>query len=96
MPVPTHQCTGLEPLPARYATDIAVQPATAALMHKAFESALGTLKESSIVYPEPESEWARETLALRIIETVQQRGERDLARVRDDALVHLARARPPA
>ena len=65
-------------------------------MHEAFESALGKLKESSIVYPGPESEWARETLALRIIETVQQGGELDLDRVRDDALVHLARTRPPA
>ena len=67
-------------------------PRRRALLQESIESALGTLKESSIVYPEPESEWARETLALRIIETVQQRGDR----VRDDALVHLARARPPA
>jgi hypothetical protein len=65
-------------------------------MHNAFENALGKLKESSIVYPGPESEWARETLALRIIETVQKRGERDLDRVSDDALVHLAQAKPPA
>jgi hypothetical protein len=82
-------------LPSRYAKEIVVKPATAALMHKAFESALGKLNESSIVYPEPESEWARETLALRIIETVQQRGERDLDRVRDDALMHLAEAKRP-
>jgi hypothetical protein len=59
-------------------------------MSKAFESALAKLKESSIVYPGTQEEWARETLALRIIETVQQRGERDLDRVREDALLHLA------
>jgi hypothetical protein len=82
-------------VPTRYAKDIIVDPATAALMSKAFEGALAKLSESSIVYPGAQAEWARETLALRIIETVQQRGERNLDRVRDDALLHLAQAKPP-
>ena len=75
--------------------DLVPAPATAALMSKAFESAFAKLNESSIIYPDAQAEWARETLALRIIETVQQRGERDLERVRDDALLHLAQAKPP-
>jgi hypothetical protein len=62
---------------------------------EASEGALAKLSESSIVYPEAHAEWACETLALRIIETVQKRGERDLERVRDDALLHLAQAEPP-
>jgi hypothetical protein len=82
-------------VPIRYVKDIVVDPATAALMSKAFESALAKLKESSIVYPEAQVEWARETLALRIIETVQKRGERHLERIRDDALLHLAQTKPP-
>ena len=82
-------------MPTRYPKEIVVKPATAALMHKAFESALGKLHESSIVHPGSQSEWARETLALRIIETVQQRGECDLDRVCDDALMHLAEAKRP-
>jgi hypothetical protein len=72
-----------------------VDPATAALMSGAFDSALAKLRESSIVFPNEQADWARETLALRIIETVQQRGERDLERVRDDALLHLAQTKQP-
>jgi hypothetical protein len=83
-------------MPIRYAKDIVVDPATAALMSKAFEGALAKLKESSIVYPDTQGEWARETLALRIIETVQKRGERDLERLLEDALLHLAQAKAPA
>jgi hypothetical protein len=64
-------------------------------MSKAFKDALERLRLSR-VRPDPEPEWVRETLALRIIESVQQRGERDPIRLRDDALSHLARAKPPA
>jgi len=38
-------------VPTRYVKDIIVDPATAALMSKAFEGALAKLSESSIVYP---------------------------------------------
>lgn len=82
-------------MPTKYPKDIVVDPATAALMSKAFEGAVAKLKESSIVYPAAQTEWARETLALRIIETVQKRGERDLERLREDALLYLAQSRPP-
>ena len=82
-------------MPTRYVKDIIVDPATAALMSKAFEGALAKLSASSVIHPGAHAEWARETLALRIIETVQKRGERDLERVRDDALLHLAQAEPP-
>ena len=82
-------------MPTRYVKDIVVDSATAALMRKAFESALAKLTDAGVVLPDAHAEWARETLALRIIETVQKRNERDLERVRDDALLHLAESRPP-
>jgi hypothetical protein len=82
-------------MPTRYTKDIVVDPATAALMSKAFTGALESLKQSAIRYPEHTTEWVRETLALRIIETVQKGGERDLERLREDALIHLAQSRPP-
>jgi hypothetical protein len=37
----------------------------------------------------------RETLALRIIESVQKRDERDSIRLREDALTYLAQAKQP-
>jgi hypothetical protein len=39
-----------------------------------------------------EADWARETLALRIIERTQA-GEQDVKRLRLDALAHLAQAK---
>ena len=74
-------------------------------MSKAFNDALERLQLSRI-RPDQESErvredlalrieWVRETLALRIIESVQQRGERDPIRLREDALTYLAQAKPP-
>ena len=39
------------------------------------------------------SEWARETLALRIIE-MTERGERNIDRLRSDALAYLSNAKP--
>jgi hypothetical protein len=80
----------------RYAAEIVVDPATVTLMSKAFSGALEKLKQSDIRYPDDQDEWVRETLALRIIETAQNGGERDLDRLRDDALGHLAQAKPPS
>lgn len=82
-------------MPTRYAKDIIVDPATVELMSKAFSDALDRLRQSGIHYPAPNDEWVRETLALRIIETVQKGGERDPDRIREDALGHLAHAKPP-
>jgi hypothetical protein len=82
-------------MPIRYVKDIVVDPATVELMSKAFNDALERLRLSR-TRPEQEPEWVREALALRIIETVQQRGERDPIRLREDALRHLAQAKPPS
>jgi hypothetical protein len=57
---------------------------------------LDKLQQSGILFPPQYEEWARETIALRIIEVAQKSGERDLDRLRDDALGHLAQAKPPA
>ena len=82
-------------MPTRYVKDIIVDPATAELMRKAFQGALQTLQESGSEFPEEQAEWVRETLALQIIASVQERGERDLDRLREAALLHLAQAKPP-
>jgi hypothetical protein len=80
----------------RYAAkDAAFDAATIEIMSKAFNAALESLRQSRIQYPDQLAEWVRETLALRIIETAQNGGERDLDRLRDDALGHLALAKPP-
>jgi hypothetical protein len=97
--LPDHRCAissrEVVLVPTRYVKDIVVDPATAALMRKAFASALAKLTDAGVALPNAQAEWARETLALRIIETVQKRNERDFERVRDDALLHLAESRPP-
>ena len=79
----------------RYAKDIIVDPAHVEIMSKAFSSALDKLQQSGILFPPHYQEWARETLALRIIETAQKSGERNLDRLRDDALRYLSQAKPP-
>jgi hypothetical protein len=55
-------------MPIRYAKDIVVDQATVDLMSKAFNDALERLRLSRP--PDQEPEWVRETLALRIIESV--------------------------
>jgi hypothetical protein len=82
-------------MPIRYVKDIVVEPATVDLMSKVFRDALDELRQSGAI-PADEPAWVRETLALRIIETVQKRGERDPSRLREDALTYLAQAKPPA
>jgi hypothetical protein len=80
----------------RYVKEIVVDPAHVEIMSKAFSSALDKLQQSGILFPPQHEEWVRETLALRTIETAQKGGERDLDQLRDDALGHLAQAKPPA
>ena len=53
------------------------------------------LKSNGSPYTDGKSEWARETLALRIIDT-SQKGERDVIKLREDAWGFLAQAKPPA
>ena len=75
------------------AKDVVFDPETIETMGKAFNAALESLRQSGTQYSD--GEWVRETLALRIIETVQKDGECDLDRLRDDALTYLAHAKPP-
>jgi hypothetical protein len=61
-------------------------------MKQAFDAAWDTLKTGgSVDAAAYKAEWARETIALRIIEMVQ-RGEHDISKLQADALVHLATA----
>jgi hypothetical protein len=77
-------------MPTRDLSGTTFDPAATALMHAAFEAAWKSLEEGGCVEAAPYSaERMRETLALRIIETAD-RGERDLIRLRNDALKHLA------
>ena len=83
-------------MPIHYANKEAVfDPETIETMGKAFSAALESLRESGVHYPPLHDEWVRETLALRIIDTMQKGGECDLDSLRDDALGHLAQAKPP-
>jgi hypothetical protein len=80
-------------VPTRYAPNTHFDPDVAVLMHEAFTAAW----ESARTHGGPEmldgkGEWARETLALRIIERAQA-GERDAKRLQLDALAHLANAK---
>jgi hypothetical protein len=59
-------------------------------MGDAFAAAWAGLNDAG--YNDVAADWAREVLALRIIETAQG-GETDVNRLRDDALTHLANLR---
>jgi hypothetical protein len=62
-------------------------------MREAFNAAWDCVKsDGSPDLADGKAEWARETLALRIIDRAQA-GERDVQRLRVDALAHLANAR---
>jgi hypothetical protein len=79
-------------MPTQYAPNKSFDPELAELMQKAFEAAWQSLLQSHDVNAQPSrAAWARETLALRIIDTAQE-GERDPDILRDDALAHLAHA----
>ena len=82
-------------MPTRYAPDTYFDPAVAMVMREAFDSAWEFLKSNGSPYTDGKSEWARETLALRIIDT-SLKGERDAIKLREDALGFLAQAKPPA
>jgi hypothetical protein len=83
-------------MPTYYAPTQVFDPPLAKLMRDAFLAAWESVKVSGSVDAAPyRSEWARQTLALRIIDMAQVR-ERDVDRLRDDALAHLAKAKMPA
>jgi hypothetical protein len=64
-------------------------PEDATLMKEAFESAWTALKAcGNVDTASYRAEWAREILALRIIDQVHN-GIRDLAKLREDAIAHL-------
>jgi hypothetical protein len=74
-------------MPARFQ---AFDPALADAMHQAFNAAWDSMTTSGYFSDgKMGSEAARETLALRIIE-IGQTGERDVIRLREDALAHVA------
>ena len=79
-------------MPIRYAPDTTFDPAVAAMMGRAFEAAWSTLRErGELKLAEEREAWAKEMIALRIIDEAQ-RGERDPDRLRDDALTYLGQA----
>ena len=68
-------------------------PELATLMRAAFETAWNSLTACGSVDTVPyRAEWARETIARYIIEATQ-RGERNVAKLREEAIAHLANAR---
>ena len=70
-------------MPTRYVTGKSFDPATADLMREAFESAWKSLQDCGDVDVAVDgAEWTRD-----------ERGERDLARLRSDAISHLANAK---
>ena len=82
-------------MPTRYAPDTSFDAQTADLMRQAFEAAWHQLIDSGDANTlDVRADWARETLALRIVETTKT-GERDVNRLRDDAIEHLANAVMP-
>jgi len=83
-------------MPTRYAPDTHFDPAVALVMREAFESAWESVKSSGNPdLVDGKAEWLREILGLRIID-MAQRGERDVIKLREDALTFLAQAKPPA
>ena len=74
-------------MPTRFAQSF--DPELAATIREAFNLALESAKTS---VPADELEWARETVALRIIDTALG-GENNVDRLRDDALAFLANAK---
>ena len=80
-------------MPTRYIAGKSFDPEASELMRQAFEAAWESLNAAGSVDAMPfRAEWARETLALRIIDFAQT-GERDVDTLRDDALAHLARSK---
>jgi hypothetical protein len=79
-------------MPTRYASGKAFDPEVADLMRDAFKAAWQALQQSGSVDAMPyRADATRERLALRIIEATQA-GERDVDRLRDDALASLSHA----
>ena len=72
----------------RYAADKTFDAETADAMREAFKAAWASLMASGPIEKDG-VEAFRETLAMRIIDNAQA-GERDVTRLRDDALAYLA------
>ena len=81
-------------MPMRYAPTTYFDPQVAMVMSEAFSSAWDVVRIEPDM-KDGKADWARETLALRIIETTQG-GEHDVDRLRDDAVAHLADAKVQA
>jgi hypothetical protein len=77
-------------MPMRYAPDACFDPQVAMAMSAAFNSAWEAVKDAPDM-ADGKADWARETLGLRIIEAAQ-RGEHNVARLQEDALMYLAKA----
>jgi hypothetical protein len=76
-------------------TDKSFDPEATHAMGAAFDSAWQDLEASGNIFsPQFTADWARKTIATRIINMVH-RGERDPHRLSDDALACLAHALPP-
>jgi hypothetical protein len=76
-------------------TDKSFDPEATNAMGAAFDSAWQDLEASGNIFgPKFTADWARKTIATRIINMVH-RGERDPDRLSDDALAYLAHALPP-
>jgi hypothetical protein len=81
-------------MPTRYAPDKVFDPQTAEAMREAFEAAWALVEVSGDPkLLDGKAEWAREILALRIIDKAQE-GERDSIKLRNDALTFLAKQIP--
>jgi hypothetical protein len=81
-------------MPMRYAPGASFDPQVAIAMSEAFHSAWDVVKAAPDM-ADGKADWAKETLALRIIETAQ-RGEHNVARMREEALAYLANANKAA
>lgn len=78
------ETTGIEPNVIPFARRQALDPETNIILGKAFDAAWDALHVSD----KARADEVRDALARRII-AMAQRGERDVASLRDDALAHL-------
>ena len=80
-------------MPTQYAPNTHFEPEVAGVMREAFNVAWDSVKSSGDPQMvDGKADWARETLALRIIARAQG-GERNVKRLHLDALEHRANAK---
>jgi hypothetical protein len=81
-------------MPFRSVKNTSIDPQTVEIMSQAYEAAAQTPKAADLAATSPShAEWVKETLALRIIESAT-RGETDVIRLCEEAIDHLAKAKP--